>query len=142
MGKYDDIIHLVRPKSDRPSMPVADRAKIFMPFAALKGYDDAIEETKKLTTQRIELTEEKKEELDRKLQRLNDMIALGEKPEVTITYFVVDKKVSLEEGEELGKYIDFSGAVTKVDLVFEQIRVMENIIHLSDVLEIEGEIFD
>lgn len=44
MGKYDDIIHLQRPASAYPSMPVADRAKIFMPFAALKGYEEAIEE--------------------------------------------------------------------------------------------------
>ena len=37
MGKYDDIINMDRPKSNRPSMSRADRAKIFMPFAALKG---------------------------------------------------------------------------------------------------------
>ena len=44
MKEYEDIIDLPRPKSARPSMKVADRAKIFMPFAALKGYEEAIEE--------------------------------------------------------------------------------------------------
>lgn len=44
MGKYDDIINMDRPKSTRPSMDRADRAKIFMPFSALKGHDEAIQE--------------------------------------------------------------------------------------------------
>ena len=53
MGKYDDIINMDRPKSNRPSMSRADRAKIFMPFAALKGYEEAIEEKQKLTTEKM-----------------------------------------------------------------------------------------
>ena len=47
MGKYDDIIKLDRPKSDRPKMSNHDRAKIFAPFAALRGYEDAIEVEKR-----------------------------------------------------------------------------------------------
>lgn len=44
---YDDIIDLEYPlkQHDRvkhPPMPIADRAKIFSPFAALKGYEEAI----------------------------------------------------------------------------------------------------
>jgi hypothetical protein len=58
MGKYDDIINLERPKSNRPSMSRADRAKIFMPFAALKGYDEAIEEKQKLIKEKMELSED------------------------------------------------------------------------------------
>ena len=38
-----------------------------MPFAALKGYDEAVDDKKKLYTKRIELTEERKEELDRQI---------------------------------------------------------------------------
>lgn len=47
MGKYDDIINLERPKSNRIPMSREDRAKIFMPFSALKGYEEAIEEKQK-----------------------------------------------------------------------------------------------
>ncbi len=54
MGKYDDIIHMERPKSARPTMPVEDRAKIFMPFAALRGYEDAIESSRKQVEQQVE----------------------------------------------------------------------------------------
>lgn len=45
--KYDDIIETVYPleQHDRihhPPMPIADRAKIFSPFAALRGHREAI----------------------------------------------------------------------------------------------------
>lgn len=48
MGKYDDMINMSRPLSTHPSMPVADRAKIFQPFAALKGHEDLIREQQKI----------------------------------------------------------------------------------------------
>ena len=44
--KYDDIIHLSRPRSGRRAcMTNYDRAAQFSPFAALTGYDDAVKET-------------------------------------------------------------------------------------------------
>lgn len=44
MGKYDNIINEQWPKkSDRIRMAMEERAKIFLPFAALKGHDEAIE---------------------------------------------------------------------------------------------------
>ncbi len=44
--KYKDIIHLPRPVSNRRAhMPIPDRAKIFSPFAALKGYEEELEKT-------------------------------------------------------------------------------------------------
>ena len=50
MGAYDDIINLPHPTSARhPRMPIADRAAIFSPFAALGGHGAAIEETARLT---------------------------------------------------------------------------------------------
>lgn len=44
---YSDIIHMEYPlktsdKIKHPRMNLADRAKIFAPFAALKGYEEAI----------------------------------------------------------------------------------------------------
>ena len=48
--KYDDIIHLPHHQSaERPHMPLHDRAAQFAPFAALSGYEEAIEETVALT---------------------------------------------------------------------------------------------
>jgi len=46
MGKYDDIINMEYPfNTTRPRMPMEERAKIFLPFAALKGFEEAVERT-------------------------------------------------------------------------------------------------
>ena len=45
-AKYADILHLARPKPSHqhPRMLVENRAKIFSPFAALRGYEEEIAE--------------------------------------------------------------------------------------------------
>jgi len=47
MNDYSDIINTKWPKEANPKhprMPLKDRAKIFLPFAALKGYNEAIQD--------------------------------------------------------------------------------------------------
>lgn len=41
-SKYGKILHASRPEPPRnhPRMPMSNRAKIFSPFAALRGYED------------------------------------------------------------------------------------------------------
>ena len=57
-GKYDDIVNLPRPVSEkRARMSMLDRGAQFSPFAALVGYDAAIAETARLTDFQLELTE-------------------------------------------------------------------------------------
>jgi len=52
---YDDIINLPHPTSKKhPSMALIDRAAQFSPFAALTGYEKALEETKELAIERVE----------------------------------------------------------------------------------------
>ena len=90
---YKDIINLPHHvSSKRPQMPMLDRAAQFSPFPALTGYDDAIHETGRLTDEKIDLSEEEKEALDRKQQIL--MERLGDHPALTVTYFVPDAKKS------------------------------------------------
>ena len=48
MGNYDDIINLPHHVSAKhPRMSMLDRAAQFSPFAALTGYEKAIEEARK-----------------------------------------------------------------------------------------------
>lgn len=47
-----------------------ERAKQFMPFAALKGYPEALHQKEKMIAERQELSEEYKEELDLQLQQI------------------------------------------------------------------------
>ena len=108
MGKYDDIIDLPHPTSERhPRMPMANRAAQFSPFAALTGYEDAVRETARLTEARPELTEEEKAHLDAELQLLEKTI--GEHPNVTLTFFRPDKR------KDGGAYVTVTGRVKKLD---------------------------
>ena len=53
-GKYDDIINMDRPETGRhPRMSIENRAAQFSPFAALTGFDDAIDETARETTLKL-----------------------------------------------------------------------------------------
>ncbi|MDD3240360.1 MAG: hypothetical protein PHW47_09835, partial [Lachnospira sp.] len=64
-NQYDDIINLPHHVSTtRPQMSREIRAAQFAPFAALTGYEDAVNETARLTDERIELDENRKAELD------------------------------------------------------------------------------
>ena len=60
----------------RGRMNREDRAKQFMPFAALKGYPEALRKKEKIVVPKIELPEEYQEELDRKLRQIkkNDVV--------------------------------------------------------------------
>ena len=56
--KYDDIINTrwppENPDFNHPRMPVSQRAKIFLPFSALTGYEKALEETLKRAVEEME----------------------------------------------------------------------------------------
>ena len=55
MDKYADIIHLPHHVSKRrPQMEIINRAAQFSPFAALKGYEEAIEEKQKLAEENVD----------------------------------------------------------------------------------------
>ena len=130
---YEDIINLPHHvSSKRPQMSMLDRAAQFSPFAALTGYDDAIHETGRLTDEKIDLSEEEKEALDRKQQFL--MERLGGHPALTVTYFVPDAKKSG------GAYVTKSGNLKNE---FERwMMLMDGTkIPLDDVADIESELF-
>ena len=135
-GQYDDIIHLPHYVSPtRPQMSMHDRAAQFSPFAALTGYDAAIAETGRLTSDRIELTEDELETLNVKYQLL--MERLDDASEVRITYFQPD---IYKAG---GAYISETGFVKKVD-TFERLVHMTNgtIIPMDDIYDIVLDIMD
>jgi len=115
---YDDIIHLTHHVSqNHPQMPLRDRAAQFAPFAALTGYEAAIGETARQTTERRELDAQEAAELNR---RLTDLAArLKDRPEVTIEYFVPDNR------KAGGAYVTVAGRVRNIS-VSERLLVMED----------------
>ena len=142
MGKYDDIIGLSRPKTMRPAMPVADRAKIFMPFAALRGYGEAIGEQQRQFAERVELSDEEQEKLDMSLQRIAILLANGVQPEGSVKYFVKNEEVSKKEEQELGVYKICSGKITKLYAMHDKIRIQDMELWLHDIIEITGEFLE
>ena len=85
---YSDIIGLPHPTSRaHPPMSMLNRAAQFAPFAALTGYGEAIDETARLTQQRVELGEAELAELNAKLSALKERLPA----EADITYFVPDR---------------------------------------------------
>lgn len=125
-GPYDDIIDLSHPTSERhPRMPMANRAAMFSPFAALSGYDDAVKETARLTDGKIELTEEEKSILNARLQRLTP----GEN--AAITYFQPDAK------KQGGAYLTASGEIKRIDGAAREIVLTDGRrIPIDDILEV------
>ena len=99
---YDDIIHLPHPTSKKhPRMSMTERAAQFAPFAALTGFDGVIQETGRLTHQRVELE-----------RRLNYLDAQEEEhPPVKVTYFLPDEK------KEGGSYVTVQGRLKRIDTV-------------------------
>lgn len=56
MGEYDDIINMPHHQSKkRPHMSIYDRAAQFSAFAALTGFDDAVDDTTKRQQENIML---------------------------------------------------------------------------------------
>ncbi|MCM1166507.1 MAG: YolD-like family protein [Lachnospiraceae bacterium] len=133
MNRYENIIGHNRPKSNRPQMSMHDRAAQFSPFAALTGHSDAISETARRVDRKIELSEEKKEELGRK----TDLILENPDSEIELVYFVPDKK------KTGGSYVTFRGTVKKIDTIERKILLSDDTAVLfDDVLEISGDLFD
>ena len=95
-----------------------DRAKQFMPFAALKGYPEALRKKEKVVVQKVELSEEYQEELNVKLcqVRKNDR--------VTVVYFCKDE------------YLKLTGMVTRIDETARVLKIVNTKIAFEDIYEL------
>ena len=134
MNKYVDIIHLSRPKSTHPPMSLNNRSFQFAPFSALTGYDEKIKETARITSSKIDLTEEEKLKLNDKLEWLKKNIR--ENPEIIITYFLADKKKSG------GSYQKITGNIRRIDEVGKCLVFRDKTkVCIDDIIKVEGNIF-
>lgn len=104
---------------NRPKMDRAERAKQFMPFAALKGYEDALREKERIVVPKVELSEEMKEELDRIMHKVskNDMIQ--------VVYFHEDA------------YLQMTGMVSRLDTDARILKIVNTKIKFEDILSVE-----
>lgn len=118
LAAYQDILYQQRPLSRHPKMSVENRAKLFTPFSALRGFDIEIltQEQDRLLVPQVVLASDREEEIYRLLNGLHQ----GDW--VTVSYFVPVKTIG---GQPMGEYTVVSGEVRRVDSV-EQLLVLES----------------
>lgn len=117
-GPYDDIIDLPHHVSVSHShMPNSERAAQFSPFAALTGYEGALEETARLTEEQREVSDNVRDSLDQTLARI--MNRPDPNTEVRITYFVPDSR------KDGGAYVTEDVRIRRIDMDNREIVTMD-----------------
>lgn len=123
-NSYEDMLYMPHPTSKtHPRMSMEKRAAQFAPFAALTGHADAVEETARITQERVELTEDRKEQINRVLQEVQL------RGNVVLVYFLPDV---YKEG---GSYQTVSGMIEKIK--DEKLYISGREIPVKDLFSIE-----
>ena len=99
-------------------MTIQDRAKQFMPFAALKGYDDALRAKEKIVVDKKTLSPEKLDEIDNKMHQIKIGMVIS-----VIYYFE-------------NQYIKKTGMVAKIDANSRFIQIVNTKIYFDDIYDI------
>lgn len=136
MGKYNDIIDLPHHESKTHSqMSMIERAAQFSPFAALTGYEDAIDEAARLTEDELDLSEGSIQEINDKICFL--MEHLSSHPIITIMYFVPDER------KAGGRYRSVTGEVKKIRTFEQEIELADGTtVAIKRILSIDSELFN
>lgn len=103
---------------ERVKMSRKERAKQFLPFAALKGYPAALRRKEKIVVPKVEFSEDYQEQLDGKLRqiRVQDV--------VTAVYF--------REGE----YLKVTGMVSRIDRTARVLKIVNTKIPFDDLYDV------
>jgi hypothetical protein len=102
-------------------MPIKDRAKIFAPFDALKGFREMLAEEEIIYEDKIEPSE------DMILYLSNVINQLEVGMMVEIKYYVNDLKC----------YKKMIGIFTKIDKVYKKITIVKTKINIEDIIDIK-----
>ncbi len=147
---FDDIIDMERPwprdtLRKHPKMSPQDRAKIFAPFAALRGHSERLgeEDVKLLRSKRTELSEEEAEILSDKLLQVKKGMT------VTVVYFQPDNA-----NGDVGFDVTATGVVNSIDPVYRILKIntgrtnpkngtfekgsVDDVIRFDDLLDVSG----
>ncbi len=96
-----------------------ERAKQFMPFSALKGYDEALRQKEKIPVPRREISEEYAEILDYKLHQIR------KKDIITVVYFCKNQ------------YLEVTGMVSRIDKTARILKIVNTKILFDDIYDIK-----
>lgn len=115
-----------RPVSKHPKMKRSRRAKIFQPFAALTGYEEATSAKEQHYQSKIELTPEKEESLN------HILLHLHKNEPVTCVYFV-------DRQGELGEYVTVRGKVNAVNSIYHYLMIDQKKISFADLYDLKAD---
>ena len=149
-NEYRSALSRGRPKHGRcddfslrhPRMQLSQRAKIFSPFAALKGFEEAIDEKIQVYAEKRELNDEEQEALEAALARLHDLTAnrraaKENRVTATVTWFVPCADENHEAYGRGGTYERCTGIVWKVDpILTKSLLIGDRVIEFSELAEI------
>ena len=105
-----------KPKSP---MPISERAKQFLPFAAVKGLNEALERKEMVAVSRVEMSEVLAAELNEKINRVQKGAT------ITITYY------------SNNEFLKVSGRVIQIDTNFRTIQLDDTIIDMKEITGLE-----
>lgn len=137
MNDYKDIINYdYKGPKNHQRMTRENRAAQFASFRALTGYEDNLKEARRIVDSKIILNEDKKEELDKKLNNiLKDLTK-----KIKLTFFIKDLNKSG------GFYKTIETKIKKIDTINKEIILINNIkIKMENILDIniiENDIID
>lgn len=108
-------------KKSKNRMPISERAKQFSPFAAVTGLEKALEKEERelAKTEKIELSEESADKLNKALSELK-------KGDAIIAEYYFD-----------GEYLTAVGSVTLFDKVNRILRIGETTVKFDDLYKID-----
>ncbi len=127
-----------------PSMDVSKRAKIFAPFDALKGFNEAVAAKDELYESRRELNEEDLEEMNRRMTVLrqltaNSRLARENAVKISVTYYIPCEDPENEAYGLRGQYHTITGICRKVDPDISRSLLVDNIrIRFRDIIRVES----
>lgn len=115
--------YYIRParSSTRPRMERSERAKQFSPFAALKGYPDALRKKEKIIVEKISLSEESTRILDLKMHQIQ------KRDIITVVYFCKNE------------YLKLTGMVSRIDITSGMLKIVNTNISFDDIYDISGD---
>ncbi len=135
-------------KRKHPAMDPGRRAKIFSPFDALRGFDEAVAAKETVYTDRPELDGDARERLNRQLSALREMTRgrAGKKarPCVQVTFFVPCTDPDNFACGIRGQIVTVKGICRRVDAeILRAVTVGERVIPFDDILYLGAEgLFD
>ena len=155
--RYREVFLKGKPRHDQydpfrirhPRMNQGHRAKIFAPFDALKGFNEAVSAKEVLYESRIELSPEDAAELDRRLTILhnltfNSRMARANRVQVSVTYYQPCLDPNHDDYGLRGQYQTITGICWNVDAEVNRTITIDRMkLSLGDVLRIDapGDVF-